>query len=156
MEFNVRFFEHRDVAGVLALYQSVGFWFEEVEVNEEFIISSSQRPDFRFIVAEDGGNLLGFIGALYFSEVGRAELGPLGVDVDFHGTGVAKSLVERMLAFLGDNGIHRLTVKVKSGNKRAQRFFLKHGFSTEAYLRRYTLKGEDVVQMVHYLKKPKI
>jgi ribosomal protein S18 acetylase RimI-like enzyme len=144
----VRPFEHGDADAVLRLYQSVGVWFEDVEVTREYIISSSERPDFRFMVAVEVGTVVGFIGALYYTLVGRAEIGPVGVDPGQRGIGIGGALMEAMTQFLVENGIKRAYVKVKGENVAAISFFMGLGFSHEAYLRGYTLNGEDVVQLV--------
>ena len=151
MPVRVRFFQQSDAEDILRLYRSVGVWFEEVEVNTDFILSSAQRPDFRFMVAVDGGVVVGFLGSLYFENVGRAELGPLGVDAGSQGAGVGGALVESMLSFLSAKGVRRVIVKIKASNTGAQRFFLKQGFMYEAYLRDYTVKNEDVVQLARSL-----
>ncbi|MFH1055499.1 MAG: GNAT family N-acetyltransferase [Candidatus Altiarchaeota archaeon] len=147
MQPKVRFFEHSDADGVVGIYQKFGTWFEDIGVNREFILSSAARPDFRFLVAEVDGTLLGFIGCLYQTAVGRAELGPLGVDEAYQGYGIGSALREAMFRFLKENGIRRVFVKVKANNSKAVNFFLKEGFNYEAYLRGYTMEGEDVVQM---------
>lgn len=151
MPVTTRYYEHRDADGVLRLYRGAGSWFEDVEVTRDFIVSSSERPDFRFIVAEDSGALAGFIGALYYKGVGRAEMGPIAVEGSKRTRGVGSALVESMMRFLSLQGIRRVTVKVKAENRAAVSFFLSQGFGHEAYLRRYTLKGEDVTEMVAYI-----
>ena len=147
MAAEIRFFEEADAPALLALYKSAGHWFEDVDVNLEFILSSSQRPDFRFIVAEESGKLGGFVGALYFPLVGRAELGPIAVAEDLRGKGVGGMLKRAMAEYLAEKGIKRVYVKVKASNQQAIRFFLGEGFRHEAYLRNHTLQGEDVLQM---------
>jgi len=151
MSASVRWFEHRDAPDLLCLYESVWRWFEEAEVSTEFIVKSSQRPDFRYLVAEDEGTVVGFCGALYFKAVGRAEYGPVAVAEGYRGAGVGSKLTDAMLGFLCENGVKRVVAKVKHSNDSAKSFFIKKGFSYEAYLRRYTLKAEDIVQMVRYL-----
>jgi len=151
MALKVRFFEHSDAEGLLKMYRDVGSWFEDIEISPEFIRTSSERPDFRFIVAEDDGTLVGFIGALYYKAVGRAELGPIAVDEATRGVGIGAALTERMLDFLQENGIKRVNAKVKAQNDKALAFFLRGGFAYEAYLRDYTLKGEDVAQLVRHI-----
>jgi ribosomal protein S18 acetylase RimI-like enzyme len=148
MATKVRFFELSDADDVLRLYRSVGSWFEDVDIDRDFIVSSSERPDFRFMVAEDGGRVEGFIGALYHTAVSRAELGPLGVEESRRESGLGGALAERMLGFLREKGIRRVNVRVKASNTRAIDFFIRRGFSYEAYLRGYTARGEDVLQLV--------
>jgi ribosomal protein S18 acetylase RimI-like enzyme len=147
MALNVRFFRQSDADDVLRLYRACRQWFEDVEIDREYIILSSERADFRFIVAEWEGRIVGFVGVLYYDAVGRAELGPISVDEGRVGEGIGGALVEAMMDFLRERGIRLVFVKVKGGNSRAISFFMKLGFSQDAYLRGYTVEGDDVVQL---------
>jgi ribosomal protein S18 acetylase RimI-like enzyme len=123
-------------------------WFEEFPVNEEFIIQASLRPDFKLFVAESRGDVLGFAGVLFQEHVGRAEVGPISVSPGLRGRGIGSALLGKVVEFLREKKVHRVVVRVKSGNRRAYDFFASHGFSEEASLRNYTKKGEGVYQMV--------
>ena len=151
MSISVRFFEQADAEGILGIYRKAGMWFEDINIGKGFIVSSAERTDFRFLVAQEGLEVVGFIGCLYFESVGRAELGPIGVEPKFRGAGVGKALAAGMLSFLSERGIRRVSVKVKAANGGALSFFLGLGFRHEAYLREYTLAGEDVTQLVLHL-----
>jgi len=147
MVVSVRAFEPSDVEDILRIYQSFGVWFEDIGVNRDFIISSTERPDFRLLVAQDGGGVIGFVGCLYYTSVRRGELGPIGVDLSRQGEGVGSILMDAIMGFLNEAKISKVIVKVKASNQNAINFFLSRGLFFEAYLRGYTKKGEDIVQM---------
>jgi len=145
----VRWFLPEDAEAVVRIHKGNIEWFEEEGISREFVLESAQRSDFRLMVAEEGGEVVGFAGVLFFTAVGRAELGPIGILPEHHNNGVGGLLVESMLEFLKGEGVHRVVVHVKTANVKAAKFFLNCGFTFEANLRRYTKKGEDVVQLVY-------
>jgi len=147
----VRGFRREDASSIVRLHDMACEWFEEFPVTEAFIVEASLRPDFRLFVAESQRNVVGFAGALYQEHVGRAELGPISVDPGLQRTGVGSRLIERLLEFLKEKGIHRVVVRVKSSNKKARKFFQDRGFAKEVVLKNYTKKGEDVTQLVLFL-----
>ena len=148
---SIRGFRAEDSERVVTLYKNSNEWFENVEVTREFIMQASMRPDFRFHVAEAEGEVIGFIGALFYESVGRAEVGPVCVDEKFREQGIGKMLVEKSLDLLKDNRIFRVTARVKAGNDNANAFFSSLGFEEEAVLRNYTKEGEDVTQYVRFI-----
>jgi [ribosomal protein S18]-alanine N-acetyltransferase len=147
----LRDFYPSDADKVLKLYLAENTWFEDIQVSREYILECSQRADFRFFIAEEGQKVVGFMGVLYFQNVGRAEVGPIVVSEKRRRNGVGASLTAKTLSFVAEKGIRRAVAKVKKDNLGAVSFFLRCGFSMEAVLRNYTQKGEDVVQLVHHL-----
>ncbi len=147
----LRAFYPSDSDKVFNLYLAENTWFEDIQVSREYILECSQRSDFRFFVAEEGQTVVGFMGVLYFPNVGRAEVGPIVVSEKRRRNGVGAALTAETLSFVAENGIRRAVAKVKKDNVGAVSFFLRCGFSVEAVLRNYTQKGEDAVQLVHYL-----
>lgn len=146
----VRGFKAGDAGEIVRLHKNSGEWFEDLPVDEDFINAASFRDDFRFFIAESEGTVVGFAGALLFLHVGRAELGPICVDEIYRKKGVGSNLVGETLSYLQRLNVRRVIVKVKSGNQKAQEFFKSCGFQTEAKLEKYTVKGEDIIQMVFF------
>lgn len=147
----VRGFVRDDLEDVVRLYRDGGEWFENFNVTEDFILNASMRHDFRFYVAEAGREVVGFTGVLFYESVGRGEVGPICVDKKHEGKGVGSKLVEKTVNFLREKNIFRVMVKVKSTNTVGLKFFSGLGFEEEAYLKKYTRDGEDVVQMVKFI-----
>lgn len=150
-DVKIRGFEERDAADTVRLHKENSRYFEEIDVTREFIINLSRRSDFKFFVALLNGKLVGFMGVLYHPNVGRGEIGPLGVSTILKNRGIGTKLLNHGIPFLKQNHIKRVIAKVKSSNRAGLEFFLKHGFNKEAYFENYTLEGEDVIQLVRFL-----
>ncbi len=148
----VREFSPGDAEGIIALHQEFRHWFEDIDLTSGFLFEIAARQDFTLLVAEHEGRVVGFAGTLYYASVGRAELGPIGIDPVFEGRGIGTLLAGSTIDVLKRAAVHRVVVRVKDGNERAQAFFAKLGFAPEARLERYTKKGEPVLQMVRFLK----
>ncbi|MCX6695421.1 MAG: GNAT family N-acetyltransferase [Candidatus Altiarchaeota archaeon] len=147
-DVTVRWFRPEDAQDIVRLHaENMDYFEEEQPLTPEFVIESSKRSDFRFMVAERGGKVVGFTGALFYSSVGRAELGPISVGKNQQNHGAGNKLVASMLDFLKSAGIHRVVAHVKASNSSAINFFLSCGFYVEANLREYTMKREDAVQL---------
>ena len=151
MNSHIRAFESSDAREIVDLHRKFNHWFEESKLSVEYVIQCSLRHDFRFFVAEDNNQVVGFCGVLFYESVGRAELGPVCIMDEFQGRGVGSQLVEKTIDFLKQKGIHRIVVKVKAGTQAALKFFTQKFFTQEAQLKPYTKKGEDAVQMVKLL-----
>jgi ribosomal-protein-alanine N-acetyltransferase len=148
---SIREFKSQDARDIVRLHKEFEIFFEEMNISEEFILNISRRPDFRFLIAELNGEVVGFIGALFYTHVARAEVGPIAVDKRYRNIGIGTKLLEKILGFLGDKKIHRVISKAKAGNQRAMDFFLHNGFTKEGYFREYTKQREDVVQYVRFI-----
>ena len=147
----IRDFRVGDVKEILRIHQANEEFFEELPVTEEFILNINRRDDFKFMVAELEGEVIGFLGVLFHSGVGRAEVGPIGIKTEYQQRKVGKKLLEEGLKFLRKLQVKRVTSRVKKENERGIKFFESAGFSPEGYFKDYTQKKEDVVQLVKFL-----
>ncbi|MFH1125541.1 MAG: GNAT family N-acetyltransferase [Candidatus Altiarchaeota archaeon] len=150
-ELIVRSFNAEDVHEIINLHRRFNRWFEESELSPDYVNQCSLRSDFRFFVAEYDKNVVGFSGVLFHESTGRAEVGPICISEEFQNMNVGSRLVEAVLDFLRQRGIHRITAKVKRENKLAIAFFEQNNFKREAVLSRYTKKGETAVQLTRFL-----
>lgn len=110
-------------------------------------------PDRAIVTARQGGRIIGYAmlvrGVSDHAGVQRAvqtrpaaELSKMYVLPDRHSSGTAAALMERMLAVAADWGVRCVWLGVNRANQRAQRFYLKSGF-TIAGTRTFQL-GTDV------------
>ncbi len=148
----LRGLERGDEPEMVKIHQSSVENFERIEIDENFILRLSNRPDFRFFIAEVNGRIAGFLGVLFYENVGRAEIGPIAVDEKYRNYGIGSGLLNDCWDFLGTIGIRRVTTKVKFGNNEGINFFRKNGFSQEVVLRRYTRDDEDIIQFVRFFR----
>ena len=150
--FSVREFRCEDAVEIVRLHKESEQFFEEMDIDEEFILNLARRADFRFFVASIDCRIAGFCGVLFFPNVGRAEIGPIAVDVRCRNRDVATQLFAETTRFLKENGVRRLIARVKADNSNAESFFLRMGFEKEGFFRQYTKKGEDVTQYVKFME----
>ncbi len=147
----IRKFHPGDERELFTIHRENEDFFEDFSFSEEFIAEISQRSDFKFFVAESSGKIAGFVGALFQTAAGRAEVGPIAVKKDFQNREIGRELLEHMQEFLIQNGIRRVTIRVKEKNAEAVNFFKKSGFSEEGHFRDYTKNHEDVLQLFKFL-----
>lgn len=90
-----------------------------------------------FFVVEHAGRIQGFYRAA--RQGGRAHhvayLGTFAVAREARGTGLARSILETVIARLHDEGVVRVELSVEADNSRAIRFYGKLGFELEGTLR---------------------
>lgn len=144
-------FKEKDAIDIVRLHKENSVYFEEMDVTQEFIVNLSRRCDFKLFVASLNNRLVGFMGVLYHPGVGRGEIGPIGASMIFRNHGIGTKLLNCGISFLKQNHIKRVIVRVKSDNEVGLKFFLKHGFTKEAYFGNYTLAGEEVIQLVRFI-----
>lgn len=150
--FFIRDFMGGDAKAVVRLHDESADSFEDSAVTEEFIKEIAGRADFRlFIVSDDRGDTIGFVGVLFHTTVKRAEVGPICIRSDRRRHGAGKRALDHAIGFLQQTGVRRIIAKVKAKNVGSVAFFKAHGFSEEGYFRSYTAQGEDVVQLVRFI-----
>lgn len=69
------------------------------------------------------------VGAFFRDDAGSVYLVGMWVAPDLRGSGVARQLVERVLAWARGNGSSRVVLSVEGNNRRAARFYEKCGFT---------------------------
>lgn len=93
------------------------------------------RSDARVIVADDGGDVLGYA-AVWFAE-DEGELGDLAVAPDHRRRGVGRRLLEACLEEARRRGIERFFLQVRESNTAARRLYASQGFRTVGRRHRY-------------------
>lgn len=98
-----------------------------------------------FFIFERDRKVAGFIRSS--RQPGRAAhvayLGTFAVSPDFHGTGVARQIVEELIAMLKKQGVLRLELQLEPDNPRALAFYTKIGFQQEGRLRAAYKRASD-------------
>ncbi len=100
---------------------------EEI-VSEEFLSKRLGSSNTRMVVAEKGGEILGFA-SLRRKGDGTAELSGIVVLESAAGRGLGTKLVRKACQTAMKLGFERLTVKTEAFNQRAIGFFKKNGFT---------------------------
>lgn len=125
-------FEPRYQQGIDLLMEEIGKEFSEnfTSPGSRSISELASLPGERFWVALAGKELVGTIGLSRFNE-GTAILKRMFVARDYRGKnyGVSEKLLEAVIGTLLGSGAAEIFLGTMSQFKRAQRFYLKHGFS---------------------------
>lgn len=113
---------------------------------EEFGPIFQELVDCRsFYVFERDGHVAGFIRSS--RQAGRAShvayLGTFAVSPQWHGAGVARQIMEQMIAMLKEQGVLRLELQLEPDNPRALAFYSKLGFQQEGRLRAAYKRATD-------------
>ena len=122
-----------DIAATIAAYLS-----------EECFAGYLRDPDRRVLAARDGGRIVGYA-MLVRDGTGPStvvELSKIYLSPAQHRTGAAAALMEAGLTWAADVGAQSVWLGVNQTNRRAQRFYRKHGFEITG-TRTFTL-GQSV------------
>ena len=85
-------------------------------------------PQRAVLTAQRDGRIVGYAMLIRGLDGESAELSKMYLLPDFHGTGVATTLMQHTLAIAAEWGVRRVWLGVNQKNQRAQRFYAKNGF----------------------------
>lgn len=130
-----------DVAAVTALEATIfaGDAWSEPLVREE--LTGAGR---RVVVADDGG-VVGYAVTLRAGDV--VDLQRIAVVPALRRGGLARRMLEHLLATAVEDGGRRMLLEVAEGNEAARAFYAAEGFEEIARRRRYYRDGSDAVVM---------
>jgi ribosomal-protein-alanine N-acetyltransferase len=134
-----------DLPAVLVLEQEL---FGEEAWSREMLASElAELPSRYYLVADDGSEVAGYAG-LFAPGGGPADVLTLAVTERRWGEGIGSLLLEALLAEAARRGCPEVFLEVRVDNDRAQRLYLRRGF-TRIGLRRgyYQPSGTDAVVM---------
>ncbi len=108
-----------------------------------------------FFVAEDSGELIGYIGA--YSVIDEGYITNIAVLPEHRRRGIAKRLLESLITEAKEKEMSFLTLEVRAGNMPAIRLYEKLGFERVGVRRGfYTEPCEDAHLMTLFLRKERI
>ena len=113
----------------------------------------SQLPDDRhiFIMAEDEGRVLGYVGMMYVLDEGY--ISNVAVRSECRRQGIADALIAALERQCRSRELAFVTLEVRSGNEPAIKLYSKHGFIPVGLRRNYYDKPtEDALLMTKYYK----
>jgi ribosomal-protein-alanine N-acetyltransferase len=141
-----------DLDAVLAL--ELALFGEEAWSRQMLAGELGQQPASRFyLVAEDGGTLVGYAGLL--AAGGQGDVLTIAVDTTRWGQGVGSELLRQLLAEAKRRACTEVFLEVRADNARAQRLYHWWGFA-EVGIRRgyYQPSGMDAIVMRRDLTGP--
>lgn len=96
---------------------------EGLEKSQEYLGDIFNDPEHFYRIALDGERVIGFIHV--DSKDGHKHLGALYIDKDYHGTGLAQTMMKLADDWIGNE---KVSLEVVTYNTRAIRFYEKHGY----------------------------
>ena len=137
-----------DLPAVLALEQAHQPlpWSEKVFGDE---MSADGRV---YLVAEAGGTVVGFAGAMIVGDEGHVT--NLLVDPDHRGRGIATDLVVSLIRSSVELGARHLTLEVRAGNEAARRLYGRLGLAPVGVRPRYYGDEDALIMWAHDIDRP--
>jgi ribosomal protein S18 acetylase RimI-like enzyme len=103
--------------------------FVDANLSAERFAEYLADPRRAILTAAQDGRILGYAMLVRDADDDTAELSKIYVLADHHGAGVSAALMDLGVSTAEAWGVRRLWLGVNQGNERAQRFYLKHGFT---------------------------
>lgn len=113
------------------------------------LASSFGNENFSGVVAEDGGEIIGYGG--FTAAQDTADIDNIAVAEDFRGSGVATAVLSELFKKAKQRGVEKLFLEVRVSNYAAMSLYLKCGFKGVYARSRYYPDGEDCLVMVKEL-----
>ena len=105
-----------------------------------------------FLVAEQDGRTAGYVGCQTVLDEGY--ITNVAVSPDYRRQGIARALIEALLAKARENGLAFVTLEVRESNLAARRLYEKNGFEIVGKRKNYYEKpAEDAILMSKFFQK---
>ncbi len=112
----------------------------------KMLASSFEAENFRGVLAEDGGETIGYGGMTVAAD--SADIDNIAVTEAYRRSGVACAVMDELLKIAKDEGVKKLFLEVRVSNYAAMKLYLKCGFRGAYARTRYYPDGEDCLVMV--------
>jgi len=122
----IRPLEPADIPAVIALWQEVGDYHEEMD-GPSILRRKAERDAGLFLVAEDRGRIIGTVMGGFDGRMGT--VGRLAVAKDRRRQGVARRLMEELEDRLGEKGAAAVSLLVERENDAAIPLYLDMGYA---------------------------
>ncbi len=94
--------------------------------SEKSIASELQNPLSLWLVAQEDGRVLGYVGSQ--TVLDESDMMNVAVDPEFRRQGIARALIEALIAALAEGGSRCLRLEVRVGNESARSLYERMGF----------------------------
>lgn len=115
----------------------------------QMLASSFGSETFHGILAEDGGEIVGYGGVTVACD--SAEIENVAVSEAFRRVGTGSAILERLIDIARERNAVKIFLEVRVSNSTAMKMYLKHGFSGVYARMRYYSDGEDCLVMAKEL-----
>lgn len=94
--------------------------------SEKSIASELQNPLSLWLVAQEDGRVLGYVGSQ--TVLDESDMMNVAVDPEFRRQGIARALIEALIAALAEGGSRCLRLEVRVSNESARSLYERMGF----------------------------
>lgn len=115
----------------------------------QMLASSFDTESFHGILAEDGGEIIGYGGITVAAET--ADIDNVAVTEPYRHSGVGTAIISELLNMASSFGAKKVFLEVRVSNSIAMGLYLKNGFKGAYARTRYYSDGEDCLVMVKEL-----
>lgn len=117
--------------------------------NFQMLASSFGTENFHGVLAEDGGEIIGYGGITVACDT--ADIANVAVTEAYRRSGVGTAVLTELLAVAKKRGANKVFLEVRVSNSVAMEMYLKSGFKGVYARTRYYSDGEDCLVMVKEL-----
>lgn len=114
------------------------------------LASSFESDNFYGIIAEDGGEIVGYGGVTVAAD--SADIENVAVTEYFRNSGVGTAIINELVKIAANKNACKVFLEVRVSNAAAMRLYLKNGFKGVYARTRYYSDGEDCLVMVKNCK----
>lgn len=115
----------------------------------QMLASSFGTDSFVGILAEDGGEIIGYGGITVAADT--ADVENVAVTEPYRRSGVGNAIIKELCRIAKERGAEKLFLEVRVSNSAAMELYLKNGFKGSYARTRYYSNGEDCLVMVKEL-----
>ncbi|MDR6413657.1 ribosomal-protein-alanine N-acetyltransferase [Pseudarthrobacter sulfonivorans] len=110
-----------------------------------FLAELSQPETRRYVVAESGGDIVGYAGLMCIEPI--ADVQTIAVVPEFEGRGIGSALLTRLIDEARRRRAADVLLEVREDNPRAQQLYVRFGFEQIHVRRKYYRDGVDALIM---------
>ena len=110
-----------------------------------FLAELSQPETRRYMVAESGGDIVGYAGLMCIEPI--ADVQTIAVVPEFEGRGIGSALLTRLIDEARRRRAADVLLEVREDNPRAQQLYIRFGFEQIHVRRKYYRDGVDALIM---------
>lgn len=115
----------------------------------QMLASSFETDSFFGILAEDGGEIIGYGGITVAAD--SADIENVAVSEPYRRSGVGTALIAELVRIAEEKGVEKVFLEVRVSNSTAMQIYLKSGFKGVYARTRYYSDGEDCLVMAREL-----
>ncbi len=142
----IRKWEYKDILRISEIETEC---FPQEPWSFKMLASSFQSESFCGVLAEDGGEIIGYGGITVAAD--EADIDNVAVTEPYRRSGVGTAVIGELINVAKARGAKKIFLEVRVSNSVAMQLYLKNGFKGVYARTRYYSDGEDCLVMVKEL-----